>query len=417
MTVHNPPMRRVDVAVIGAGQAGLATSYHLTQRGIEHVVLDRGRVAESWRTKRWDSFALNAPSWTFQLPGYAYSGPEPDAFMLRDELVDEFTDYAQRINAPVEEGVDVLKVSRDDSGYRLETSSGEIAARAVVAATGAYQRRNRPETGLAKDILQLNTDEFRNSAGLPSGGVLIIGSGQSGCQVAEDLHDNGREVWLAAGTCGWIPRRYRGKDNVRWRWDAGVFDDTVEKVGHALRLACPAIQTGVENGRDLNLAILKEEGINLTGRFVAADGYSVKLADDLQSNATGSDQANIAFRKRIDDFIAESGRDAPDPEPFEPAGDFSGAPTQLNLRDLDINTVIWGTGFRLDFSWIDLDLETVDGYPRQTQGVSPHEGMYFMGLQLMHTRKSGLIFGVGEDAEHISGVIGDQLGAHGRAGS
>lgn len=404
-------MRKVDVVVVGAGQAGLATSYHLTQRGIEHVLLERGGVAESWRTKRWDSFALNAPSWTFRLPGYSYSGPEPDAFMLRDQLVKEFTDYARLIHAPVEEGVEVLQVTRADDAYLLNTSSGEILARALVAATGAYQRRNRPASGLADDILQLNTDQFRNSASLPSGGVLVIGSGQSGCQVAEDLRDDGREVWLAAGTCGWIPRRYRGKDNVEWRWDMGMFDDTVEKLGHALRLACPPIQTGVDNGRDLNLATLRARGIAVVGRFVTANGHTVTLADDLPAAATGSDQAAIAIRKRIDDFIAERGLDAPEPEPFEPAGDFSGAPTTLNLRDLDVNTVIWGTGFRLDFRWIDLDLQTVDGYPSQMQGVSPHRGLYFMGLQLMHTRKSGLIFGVGEDAKHVSGVVAAQLAA------
>lgn len=404
-------MRKVDVVVVGAGQAGLATSYHLTQRGIEHVVLDRGGVADSWRNRRWDSFALNAPNWAFKLPGYEYTGSDPDAFMLRDDLVREFTDYARLIDAPVEEGVAVLKVSHAEDGYSLDTSNGPISAKAVVAATGAYQRRNRPPTGLADDIAQLNTDEFRNAASLPAGGVLVIGSGQSGCQVAEDLRDNGREVWLATGSCGWIPRRYRGRDNVAWRWDMGMFDDTVEKLGHALRLACPPIQTGVDNGRDVNLSTVRARGIHLTGRFAGADGHTVTLADDLQANATGSDQAAIAIRKRIDDFIAARGLDAPDPEPFEPAGDFSDAPTQLDLRELDINSLIWATGFRLDFGWIDLDLQTVDGYPQQTQGVSPHRGLYFMGLQLMHTRKSGLIFGVGEDAEHISGVIASQLRA------
>ncbi|HEY7024708.1 MAG TPA: NAD(P)/FAD-dependent oxidoreductase [Candidatus Limnocylindrales bacterium] len=402
-------MRKVDVVVVGAGQAGLATSYHLSQRGIEHVVLERGRVAESWRSKRWDSFALNAPSWTFQLPGYAYSGPEPDAFMLRDELVKEFTDYALLIDAPVEEGVEVTKVSRNGAVYQLDTSAGAISAHAVVAATGAYQRRNRPATRISEHIVQLNTDEFRNAAKLPTGGVHVIGSGQSGCQVAEDLRDCGRDVWLAAGSCGWIPRRYRGRDNVTWRWEMGMFDDTVEKLGHAMRLACPPIQTGVDNGRDINLSTLRSRGIVVTGRFVSADGYNLSFADDLQRNAEGSDHAAIDIRNRIDSFIAERGLDVPDPEPFEPAGDFQCAPTLLNLRDLGINTVVWATGFRLDFSWIDLDLETKDGYPEQTRGVSPHRGLYFMGLQLMHTRKSGLIFGVGEDAEHVCSVIARQL--------
>ena len=406
-------MRKFDVVVVGAGQAGLATSYHLTKHGIEHVVVDRGRVAESWRTKRWDSFALNSPNWAFSLPGYEYEGPDPGAFMLRDELVARFSDYAGQIAAPVEESLEVTKVARGDlsGGYNLDTSSGPIAARAVVAATGAYQRRKRPLTGLSPDILQLNTDEFRNSDQLHPGGVLIIGSGQSGCQVAEDLREHGRDVWLATGTCGWIPRRYRGRDNVEWRLDMGMFEDSVEKLGHALRLACPPIQTGVDGGHDMNLSTMREQGITLTGRFVSANARIVTFADDLQSNASGSDKAAVALRERIDRFITDLGLDAPVPEPFEPAGDFGGAPTQIDLGALDINTVIWATGFRLDFSWIDLDLEPVDGYPAQVQGVSMHPGLYFMGLQLMHTRKSGLIFGVGEDAAHISGVIARQLGA------
>ncbi|HEY5519478.1 MAG TPA: NAD(P)-binding domain-containing protein [Candidatus Limnocylindrales bacterium] len=411
-------MREIEVVVVGAGQAGLATSYHLTQWGIEHVLLDRGKVAESWRTKRWDSFALNGPNWTFSLPGYEYDGPDRDAFMLRDELVTRFADYARQIDAPVEEGVDVISVGREElSGrYLLDTTSGAIRATAVVAATGAYQRRVRPPTGLDEKIFQLNTDEFRNATQLPDGGVLIVGSGQSGCQVAQDLREAGRDVWLATGTCGWMPRRYRGKDNVEWRWDMGMFDDSVEKLGHALRLACPPIQTGVDGGRDLNLGIVRAQGIHLTGRFLGANGYTVSVADDLQENATGSDLAAVAIRKRIDDFIAERGLDAPQPEPFEPAGDFRGAPTSIDLRDNGIRTVLWGTGFRLDFSWIDLDLEQSDGYPKQTQGVSPHDGLYFMGLQLMHTRKSGLIFGVGEDAEHVGSVIAARLDARARDG-
>jgi len=405
-------MRKLDVVVVGAGQAGLATSYHLTQRGIDHVILDRGGVADSWRNRRWDSFALNAPNWTFRLPGYSYDGPNPDAFMSRAELVQAFTKYAEQIKAPVESGVDVTSVEQtDDGGFRVATSTGDIAARAVVAATGAYQRRHRAPNGLDPAILQLNTDQFRNSAELPDGGVLVIGSGQSGIQVAEDLRENGSEVWVATGTCGWIPRRMRGHDNVYWRERMGMFEETVEQLGHPLRLACPPIQTGVAGGRDANLTIMRERGATLTGRFLSGDGRKVYLADDLQANATNGDKAATGLQARLDNWIKDQGIDAPEDPPVEPAGDFSGAPTELDLADRNINTVIWGTGFRLDFSWIKLDLNQADGYPEQTQGVSRHPGLYFMGLQLMHTRKSGLIFGVGSDAAHISGVIGDQLGA------
>ena len=406
-------MRHLDVVIIGAGQAGLATSYWLTQRGIEHVVLERGRPGESWRSRRWDSFALNAPNWIFRLPGYSYSGPEPDAFMLRDQLANEFEGYAKLINAPVEEQVEVSHVSRSDDGtYFLATTDGAISARAVVAATGAYQRRHRAPNDLDPTILQIDTDQYRNPGALEPGGVLVIGSGQSGCQVAEDVLAAGRPVWLATGSCGWIPRRMRGRDNVYWREQMGMFNDTVDQLGPALRLACPPIQTGVDGGRDVNLTTMREAGATLTGRFKGADGTTVYLEDDLQANASGSDKAAVGLATRLDKFIADNALVAPEDPPIQPAADFSAAPTELDLQALDITNVIWATGFRLDYGWIDLELNlTAEGYPEQTQGVSPHAGLYFMGLQLMHTRKSGLIFGVGEDAEHISRHIAQHLGA------
>ena len=406
-------MRNVDVVVIGAGQAGLATSYWLTQRGIEHVVLERGQVGESWRSRRWDSFALNAPNWIFRLPGYSYRGPDPDAFMLKNELVAEFEGYAKLINAPVEAQTEVSRVSRNSDGkYLVATTGGGFTTGAVVAATGAYQRRNRPAGDLDPAILQLDTDQYRNPDELEPGGVLVVGSGQSGCQVAEDVLAAGRPTWLATSTCGWIPRRLRGHDNVYWRTEMGMFDDKAEDLGYALRVACPPIQTGVDRGRDVNLTTMRDAGATLVGRFEGAEGTRARFKDDLQSNATGSDKAALGLSARLNDFIEKNGIDAPEDPPIQPAGDFSGAPTELDLAENHITNVIWATGFRLDYSWIELDLGlTEQGYPTQTQGVSVQPGLYFMGLQLMHTRKSGLIFGVGEDAEHITGHIAGHLGA------
>jgi putative flavoprotein involved in K+ transport len=406
-------MRQVDVLVIGAGQAGLATSYYLSQRGIEHAVVDRDGPGESWRLRRWDSFVLNAPNWSFELPGYPYDGPAPDAFMPRDEIADRFKAYAQLISAPVESGVEVTRLTLEPGGrYRANTSTAEIQARAVVVATGAYQRRHRPPQSFDPSIMQLHTDQFRNAAQLHEGGVLIVGAGQSGCQVAEDLREAGRSVWISAGSCGWIPRRYRGQDNVRWRQDLGMFEDTVEKLGHELRLACPPMQTGVGFDRDINLRTLAEQGVTLAGRFKGAEGTTAYFADDLPESGLRSDDAAIGLLKRIDDFITTNRIDAPPALPFKPVGKLPAGPTDLDLGRENITNVIWASGFRLDFeSWIDLDLNPRDGNPEQIQGVSRHPGLYFMGLQLMHTRKSGLIFGVGEDAEHVTGVIAQQLGA------
>ncbi len=242
--------------------------------------------------------------------------------------------------------------------------------------------------------------------------MLVVGAGQSGCQVVEDLREAGRPVWLATGSCGWIPRRYRGQDNIRWRQQMGVFNETVEQLGHSLRLACPPMQTGVGWNRDINLRTLHAQGATVLGRFLTADGFAATFANDLNQNAARSDEAAVRFRAQVDDFIAANRMDAPTEPPIEPSTGLSEPPTRLDLRRAGIGAVIWASGFRLDFeSWIDLPLNTVDGYPEQTQGVSPHAGLYFMGLQLMHTRKSGLIFGVGEDAAHVTGVIAKQLGA------
>ncbi|HZJ30825.1 MAG TPA: NAD(P)-binding domain-containing protein [Vicinamibacterales bacterium] len=405
-------MRKVDVAVIGAGQAGLATSFYLSQSGIDHVVLDRAVIADSWRSRRWDSFTLNIPNWSFTLPGFHYDGQDPDGFMTRPEIVERFARYAGLINAPLEGDIDVTSLKQiADGTYLLTTTSGPIGARAVVVATGAYQREHRPANQLDASILQLSSDQYRNPGELEDGGVLVVGSGQSGCQIAEDLVADGRRVWLATGFCGWMPRRYRGRDNVAWRMDMRVFDETVEQLGYEIRRACPPIQTGVGRDRDLNLRTLREAGVTLTGRFL--DGYrtTVRLAEDLPLNAARSDEFARRFMANVDAYIRDAGIDAPAPPPFSSFSNHDTAPTELDLAALQITNVIWSTGFRLDFNWIELDLNLRDGYPEQTQGVSRRPGLYFMGLQLMHTRKSGLIFGVGEDAGHVAAAAAAHLGA------
>ena len=407
---QNGGVRNVDVAVVGAGQAGLATSFYLSQSGIDHVVLDRAVVADGWRNRRWDSFTLNIPNWSFTLPGFPYDGQDPDGFMTREEIVERVARYAGLINAPVEEGIDVTALKQiADGTYLLTTTSGPIGARAVVVATGAYQREHRPANQLDASILQLSSAQYRNPGELEDGGVLVVGSGQSGCQIAEDLVADGRRVWLATGFCGWMPRRYRGRDNVAWRMDMRVFDETVEQLGYESRRACPPIQTGVGRDRDLNLRTLREAGVTLTGRFL--DGYRtiVRLADDLPQNAARSDEFARRFMANVDAYVRDAGIDAPAPPPLSSFSNHDTAPTELDLAGLNITNVIWSTGFRLDFNWIELDLNLRDGYPEQTQGVSRHPGLYFMGLQLMHTRKSGLIFGVGEDAGHVAAHLGVYL--------
>jgi putative flavoprotein involved in K+ transport len=340
--------------------------------------------------------------------------------MPKDVIVELFTRYAALIRAPVENGVDVTALAKtNDETYRLTTSDGAIDARAVVVATGAYQRHHVPTSNLDPGILQLSTDEYRNPQQLNDGGVLVVGSGQSGCQIADDMLDNNRRVWVATGSCGWMPRRYRGRDNIAWRMDMRIFDETVEELGFETRRACPPIQTGVGRGRELSLTTLHDRGATLTGRLLSADGTIVHLADDLRLNASRSDEYCRRFLQRLDDYIRTAGIDAPPAPAFQPrSAELPAAPTTLDLAAEGIANVIWSTGFRLDYSWIDLDLGlTEHGYPTQTQGVSTHPGLYFVGLQLMHTRKSGLIFGVGEDAEHVARSAATYLGARSAIGS
>lgn len=404
-------MRVSDVAVIGAGQAGLAASYHLARRGIEHVVLERGRVGETWRSRRWKAFTLVAPNWSATLPGLPYRGDDPDGFMSREELVAFFAGYAARIAAPVREGVAVERLRTSGSeGFALATSSGEIRARNVIVATGAYQVPVVPATGLERSIVQVHTADYRDSAQLPPGGVLVVGSGQSGAQIAEDLAREGRDTWIASGNCGWIPRRYRGRDNVAWRQEMGLFEQTIETIPLALRFAAPPMQSGRDRGKDISLRTLARDGVHVLGRALAFDGRRVQLADGVEANVRSGDETAAAFRRSVDDHIVANGIAAPDEPPLDTAMPPVDRATTLDLGASGITSVIWGTGWRHDYSWVDAPIAGERGYPVQHRGVTGVPGLYVIGLQLMWKRKSGLIFGVGEDAEYIA----DHIAGRGR---
>lgn len=398
-------VERTDTVVIGAGQAGLASSYALTQQGRPHVVLERRRVAESWRTRRWDSFTLVGPNWTCTLPGWPYSGPDPDGYMRRDELVAYFDGYARSFGAPVREGVSAVQVNRAASGgFVIETDGDAFAARNVIVATGPYQRPKTPPAAREIDprILQMHTNEYRSPTHLPAGAVVVVGSGQSGCQIVEELRESGRTVYLSTGASGWFPRRYRGHDNVWWRHQMGVYERSVDTLrSRADRMTSVPIQTGKDGGHDLNLRTLAAQGVILTGRFARAERTRLHFTGDLEANMKRSDDVAKALIAEIDEFIRASGVDAPPPsgEPFF-------VPRVAHAREVDlardeVTTVVWATGYDLDFGWIDIPVFDTYGYPVQRRGVTDVPGLYFVGLHWMHTRKSGLIFGVGDDARHI----------------
>jgi putative flavoprotein involved in K+ transport len=398
---------RSGVVVVGAGQAGLAVSHELTQAGVAHVVLEKDKVAQTWRG-RWDSFCLVTPNWSVQLPGRPYDREDPDGFMLRNELVGYFERYAEGFDAPVQEGVEVTSLQpRPDGGFVLETSAGGLVAHAVVLSTGAYQRPHRPAAAAAlpASLLQIDGEDYRNPAQLPAGAVLVIGSGQSGCQIAEELHQAGRDVFLACGRAGWAPRRIGDRDLFWWLLEVGDLDDPLSSLASpAARLAANVQATGHDGGHDLHYRTLRTMGVTLLGHFLGAEGRHARFAPDLGASVAWGDERNAKFMDRIRTLAAERGLpppEIPEPEPF--SGE---APERLNLSDF--GAVVFAGGFRPDYeSWVHFSGAFDElGFPIHAEGASTvAPGLYFVGVHFLRKRKSSLLIGVGEDAAIVARQI------------
>jgi len=394
---------RVETVVVGAGQAGLASSYFLTARGREHVVLERGRVVETWRSERWDGFCLNTPNWTLLLPGYEYEDDEPDAFAPLAGVVSYVEGYARSFAAPVREGVTVTRLSPAAGGYLLETTDDALAATNVILATGAFQRPTPAAPGAeSAAVVQLHTSAYRRPDQLPEGGVLVVGAGQSGCQIADELIRAGRRVHLSVGRCPWLPRRYRGRDIVRWLFDLGILDDTVDSLpAPQARMACNPPVSGNDGGHDCHPRWLAERGARLLGRIASVDGSRVVLQPGLGESLSFGDAFVEELTGKIDAHAALAGLDLPGAERTRvPAGVVVELP-ELDLADEAITSILWASGFRPDYSWVDVPLGDADGWPVQEGGVTSHPGLYIVGLNWLHTRKSALFCGVGEDAERV----------------
>jgi len=392
-------MESVAVAIVGGGQAGLATSRELTKAGLEHVVLERGRVGETWR-HRWDSFCLVTPNWTVQLPDGHYAGPEPDGFMPRDEFVAYLERYAAQSQVPIREQVAVNSVeSLPGDGFVLRTSAGDIHADAVVLATGAYQRPHRPAAAqtLPTELAQIDVDDYRNEQALPAGTVLIIGSGLSGCQIAEELSEAGRDVVVACGRAPWAPRRFGGRDLLWWAQETGFLDWRLDSLPAPEARIFGVLVTGRGRGHDLHLRTLQARGATLTGHFLGATDREVLFAPDLDQSVAWGDERYLQFRGLVDNLVSTRGLEPPaldDPEPFE-----SSARDSIDLAD--IGSVIFAAGFRPDYrSWLPWpDAFDSWGFPLTQDGASTVvPGLYFVGVHFLRKRKSSLLIGVGEDA-------------------
>jgi len=401
-------MKILDTVVIGAGQAGLSISYYLTRAGREHLILEKARMAEAWRGRRWDSFTLVTPNWTLALPDMPYDGDDPDGFLTRQEVVDYLHRFAARFDPPVREGVEVTSVEAAPGSDDLivRSSVGDFQAANVVVAAGMNQSPRIPNFSqrLAGRVFQIHASHYRNPDQLPRGAVLVVGSSQSGAQIAEDLFERGREVYLATGRSGRIPRRYRGEDSARWMARIGFFDRTVDQLpSPAARFKSSVHVSGKDGGHTLNLHRFSRDGITLLGHLRDGQGTQFEIAPDLKENLAAADQAARKFKQRVDELIEREGLQAPEDDEPELRDGYS-APiiTKLDLDSAGITTVVWATGYSFDFSWVKFPIFDGFGYPVQQRGVTPQPGLYFLGLPWLHTAKSSLLSGVGNDAAHLA---------------
>jgi len=397
---------QVDTVVVGAGQAGLAVSYYLRAFGVEHVVLERGRAGESWRSARWDSFTLVTPNWMNRLPGYDVAGGAARQFLPRDAVVSLLDGFA--CGLPVHIGTEVLSVEACARGYDVVTAGGRMTTRALVVASGGQRRPVIPHLAFAlpADIHQSDAGHYRNPGALPPGAVLVVGSGQSGMQIATDLAAAGRKVLLATSRVPRVPRRYRGRDVHEWGVELGLYDQPAEAVTDLAEFRRPhPMLSGAHGGQTLAYQQLARDGVRLLGRLADVEGYTLRFGPDLPQNARYADEAAEQFRRTVDEYVARAGIAAlpPDTDPTErPEPAFREAPAALDARKEQISTVLWCTGFGPDTGWLRVPVRRPDGTIEHARGVTAFPGLYVAGHPWLTTRGSGLLYGVAADATRIA---------------
>ncbi|TFH35240.1 MAG: FAD-dependent oxidoreductase [Anaerolineales bacterium] len=402
-------IEQIDTVIVGGGQGGLSTSYYLVQQGREHVILEQAdKAAKAWR-ERWDSFTLITPNWTIRLPGAEYQGDAPNSFTARDEVVAYFKEYIERFDLPIRYGIRVTSVEPIETGYLVRTDEAEFKAANVVIATGMYQQpKISPfSSNLSSEILQLHSSEYRNPEALPEGAVLVVGSAQSGCQIAEELYQSGRKVYLSVGSAARVPRRYRGKDITQWLDDLGFYDSTVDQLpSPKAKFGGSVHGTGKDGGHTINLHQFARDGVVLLGHIQSVQEDRIELAPDLMENLAKADKFEDDLVIQVDEYVEKTGLDAPlETLPELRDGYEAEVILDLDLKSVGITTVIWATGYKFDFSIVKLPAFDEDGYPQQERGVTEYPGLYFVGLPFLHTGKSGLLLGVGDDAAHVTSAI------------
>ncbi|EYS96683.1 FAD-dependent oxidoreductase [Cupriavidus sp. SK-4] len=402
--------RHYGVIIVGGGQAGLSMSYFLKQAGIDHLLIEKHTVTHTWRTQRWDAFCLVTPNWQCALPGYPYQGDDPHGFMKKDEITAYLDGFIRTVGAPVLEHTEVRQVkARAQGGFFVVTSQGAFTADQVVVASGGYHTPIVPRMAerLPASIRQLQSSEYRNPESLPDGAVLVVGSGQSGAQIAEDLHLAGRKVYLAVGEAPRCARFYRGRDVVDWLADMKYYDLPVTEhpLREGVRDNTNHYVTGRDGGRDIDLRRFATEGMELYG---VLDDYldgRLRFAPDLRRSLDDADATYNRINASIDKFIAERGIEAPPPSVYAPVWTPPAERTELDPQAAGIGSIIWCIGFRPDFSWLEVPVFNGRGYPGHERGVTAHAGLYFLGLPWLHTWGSGRFSGIARDAEYLAGLI------------
>jgi len=405
-------IEKIDTLVVGGGQAGVAMSEHLSNHGVPHLVLERHRIAERWRSERWDSLVANGPAWHDRFPGMAFTDIDPDVFAPKERVADYFVEYAKKIKAPIRCGVEVREVRRNVGrpGFRIETSDGVIEANSVVAATGAFQCPVIPavvpdEAG----IMQIHSNAYRNPEQLPEGAALVVGAGSSGAQIADELLRAGKPVYLSVGPHDLPPRRYRGRDFVWWlgvlgKWEASAMEPGTEHVTIAV--------SGAHGGHTVDFRRLARQGMRLLGRTETFKDGVMQFATDLAENIAKGNENTLSVLDEADAYIARNGLDFPqEPEARNVEADpkcVIDPILELNLAEVGITSIVWATGFSVDYSWLKVDALDEAGKPKHQRGASTEPGVYFLGLPWQSRRGSSFIWGVWHDARFIADQISIQ---------
>jgi putative flavoprotein involved in K+ transport len=398
------------VIIVGGGQAGLSMSYCLKQRGSNHIIFEKNQIGYAWQEKRWDSFCLVTPNWQCNLPGFSYPGDDRHGFMAKEAIVRYIKDYAAAFAPPVREGVEVLKLCKNEQNqFEATTSIGQFTADQVVIATGNYHDPKIPRIAerLPASIQQLHSSEYKNPQSLSDRAVLVVGTGQSGCQIAEDLHLAGKQVHLCVGSAPRSPRRYRGKDVVDWLDQMGYYDLSINDHPQKDKVRTKANHyvTGRDGGREIDLRQFALEGMKLYGKLKNVSDRTLEFQPDLRQNLDQADAVAESIKKSIDSFIVANQIQAPTELAYVPVWQPPADVLSLNYEQANIGTVIWCTGYQPNFRWVELSVFDGKGYPCHERGICEVWGIYFLGLPWLYTWGSGRFSGIARDANYLADYI------------